>query len=287
MSELALVLRARRGDELAFRRLERGLSVKFWWLARTHFGPGLEPEDLYQEALVGLHEAVGCFDARAGLEFESFAFGCAKRRVISAVRTSNRRKSQHLNQALKPSAASDDDAASSLEQWALRRYQPSVSYQAEMRGFLSAVTAAARQRLSDLERRALGLSVSGWAHAEIADLLGKDEKSVQNAIRRARGNLADELGEAGWPYDPCTVDEDRSREAKAGPKRAAISAVLKEAVRPLTKHEIADLAELPIFGLHKTLEGMENRGEAVAVDDGWSAPVSTAWPAHWKVTAAA
>jgi RNA polymerase sporulation-specific sigma factor len=287
VSDAALVLRARGGDELAFRRLERGITAKLWWLARNYFGPGLDAEDLYQEALVGLHEAIGCFDLRAGLEFESFAFGCAKRQIISVVRTSNRRKSEHLNRALTPGTTDDDDAAASLEQWALRRYQPSVHYQAEMHGFLAAIAVSARERLSDLERRALGLAVSGWSRVEIADLLGKDEKSVENAIRRARRNLALELDQAGWPYSPETVKEDRSREAKAAPKRAAVAAVLQAATAPLTKHEIAALADLPIFGLHKTLEGMENRDEAVAVDDGWSAPVSTAWPAHWKVTATA
>ena len=47
--------------------------------------------------------------------------------------------------------------------------------------------------LSPLERRVLALYLEGMSYREIADRLGKVEKSVDNAVQRIRKKLAQQL----------------------------------------------------------------------------------------------
>ena len=48
---------------------------------------------------------------------------------------------------------------------------------------------AIEQELSPFERNVLELYVTGMSYSDIADVLGKNEKAMDNAIQRIRGKL--------------------------------------------------------------------------------------------------
>lgn len=49
-----------------------------------------------------------------------------------------------------------------------------------------------RQKLSRMERTVAELFLAGYSYAEIAERMGKDERSVNNALTRARNKLKPE-----------------------------------------------------------------------------------------------
>ena len=49
------------------------------------------------------------------------------------------------------------------------------------------------QKLSFMEKEVLDLYISGISYKEIAKILGKSEKSIDNALQRMKGKLADTL----------------------------------------------------------------------------------------------
>lgn len=284
-SHRAFVLRARGGDELAFRRLEHLLAGRLWSLARGYFAPGLDADDLYNEGLVGLDQAIKDFDPAKGQPFEAFAFHCSKRAVISAVRAATRRKHEPLNEA--GSDLVNVTAPRPGELGAGRQPQPSVPRTVEIRIYLSMIFEVLQKSLSARERRATALSLLGWKRSEIALALTADEKSIENAIRRGREKIEAAVADAGWPPSFATIEEDRSRDTRMAPKRALVAAILSSSSQPMTKQEIAACGGIVVQGLYKLLQRMVRCGEALVDDDGrYSAPIPDAWPEHWRVIAA-
>ncbi len=298
-----LARRATKGDETAFEELARRMRGRIADIARryswasTHFGAGITGEDLFQHGLIGLHGAVQDFDFEEETPFESFAYFCALREVVSAVRGATRRKHEPVNG--NASFAVDHPARQANENPLLMAKAlvasrlPSTETQAEISELLRLICELSRSRLSEREQRAMALSLSGWSRKEIAAHLASDTKSVENAIRRGRSKLDEALEEIGWERDRASFDapsvrEFRNRQIER--KREQIRDTLGQADGPLNKQEIAAEIGCPVQGLHTLLKRMVGQGEICEPDPGqWASferPAADSWPAHWKVVAA-
>jgi RNA polymerase sporulation-specific sigma factor len=96
--DLALVARARAGDELAMRRLLDSYRKMLRSIAHGYFLMGGDADDLMQEARLGFFKAVR--DHRAGhAEFSAFARLCVERQVLTAVKAATRRKHEVLSRS--------------------------------------------------------------------------------------------------------------------------------------------------------------------------------------------
>ena len=189
MADAALVLRARGGDELAFRRLLDQHQDLIGATAARYFGPGLERDDLRQEARHGFYKAVRDYKPDRGVGFSTFAKGCVERQVITAVKTAQRHKHSPLNDAALFSTPVDHEHASELGDLFVdpRAPDPIVVLQAkeDVNSLLAAVG-----DLSELERQALVGLAQGDSYQVIAAALHADIKSIDNALQRARRKLA-------------------------------------------------------------------------------------------------
>src|SRR5699024_12858392 len=65
--------------------------------ANTYFLIGGEREDVIQEGLIGLYQAICNYDVKAKAAFRSFAELCITRQIISSVKTATRQKHGPLN----------------------------------------------------------------------------------------------------------------------------------------------------------------------------------------------
>ena len=99
-SEEELVLKAQNGDTEAlekvlimYRGFVRYISQKYYLKDGDH-------QDLYQEANIGLLEAIKAYDHNSKVKFRNFAFLCIKRELDSMISRSNRKKRQVLNNAI-------------------------------------------------------------------------------------------------------------------------------------------------------------------------------------------
>jgi len=186
MSDAALVLRARGGDESAFEELATRYRPLIRLRAQAYFLPGGDAKDLIQEGLFGLHKAVSDYRPGHDSSFRNFADLCIKRQIITAVKTATRGKHRPLNEFVSFASAPRrtlDDTNVTLEE-----VLPGAADDDPVERMIAQeelqVVAWAFEDLSDLERQvAVGLG-EGESYAQIANSLGIDCKSVDNAAQR-------------------------------------------------------------------------------------------------------
>jgi RNA polymerase sporulation-specific sigma factor len=193
-SETELLLRARAGNEDAvtdlldrYRELARSKT-------RSYFLLGADRDDVVQEGMIGLYKAIRDYDETRGVPFRSFAEMCVTRQVVTAVRSGTRLKHAPLNSSvsldqpvevgsasaslgdLLPAARSSDPAAtvvSAEEMRALQRHFEEV--------------------LSDLEQQVLRHHMEGKSYDEIAALLQRHVKAIDNALQRIKRKIQGHL----------------------------------------------------------------------------------------------
>ena len=137
---------------------------------------GLDGDDSVQEGLIGLLRAFDTYDEAGGASFSTYAITCIDNGISSALRRTSREKDQPLNSSV---PLSDDlpGFVRSPEDLAIRRVE------------LEKLAERVRQDLTDLERKVLGLYLEGYSYHAMAEKLNATEKTVDNALQRARRKL--------------------------------------------------------------------------------------------------
>jgi RNA polymerase sporulation-specific sigma factor len=185
-----LVAWARQGDDEALARLlqkYRGFArVK----ARSYFLVGADREDIVQEGMIGLYKAVRDFNPDLQTSFHAFAELCITRQIITAIKTATRQKHGPLNNYVslsRPVVADDDGERCLGDVLPAGSCDPAdlVISAERIRALQLHVDAA----LSDLEAEVLRLYVDGKSYQEIADLLQRHVKSIDNALQRIKRKL--------------------------------------------------------------------------------------------------
>ncbi len=156
-----------------------------------YYIPGGDNDDIVQEALIGLMEAVRRFNPEKKVPFSSFAAICISRRVISAVRAAARKKHNPLNSYVSLSCPySDRDVGLLISQ----AYSLKNSFDpAEIvinRESLEGIGCKIDETLSTLEKKVLACFLQKMSYREIALEIGSNEKAVDNALTRTRRKLS-------------------------------------------------------------------------------------------------
>lgn len=179
-SQLAALVR--NGDSDAF--LE--LTSRYMMLIRAKAAPFhstmLEADDLCQEGLMGLLDAVRSYREDGGASFRTYAGTCISNRIIMAYRWAAGRKNLPLNNfvplneegnSYRTFAEEDADPEKMLvEEENLRLLKQFISHE-----------------LSKMERQVLMLYLGGYTYKEIANSLRITSKAADNALQRVRRKL--------------------------------------------------------------------------------------------------
>ena len=179
------------GDRLA----EEALADRYMRLvracARPLFLAGGDSEDLIQEGMFGLLSAIRQFNPDTGTVFRTFAEHCIKMRLFSAVKSASRMKHFPLNDGMSLEQLSEDSNTQlSAIPEIFRRSPEELVLARESKEELYTVFS---QCLSNFEIKVLDLYLEGLSYREIAARLGRDEKSIDNAVQRIRRKLARNL----------------------------------------------------------------------------------------------
>lgn len=155
--------------------------------ARPYFLAGADFDDLLQEGMLGLLHAVSLYDPKRGTSFKTFAAVCIRNRLISAVRAADSMKHRLLNDSI-PLCTFSFDASSDAANLPPTEKSPEelLIGREDFAEFQVRLSSA----LSPLEQRILELYLEGLSYREIADLLKKSIKSVDNAVQRIRRKIA-------------------------------------------------------------------------------------------------
>ena len=172
----SLICRLQANDESVFEALKvqyEGLlhSLVFQVIGRI---PNGEFDDLMQEATLALFHAAMRFDlTQDDVTFGLYAKICIRNRLISVARRANRSK-------LPTTSLATDEELSDAERKAARRSS------------FRELNDAAAELLSPMEYTVFQLYLDGSSAAEIAKIMGKSLKSIDNAIYRMRKKLKDQ-----------------------------------------------------------------------------------------------
>ena len=192
LEDLQLVVRARNGDGAARDALIRRYTGFVRLKASSYFLAGGDAEDLVQEGLIGLFKAVRDFRADKETSFRSFAELCVTRQIITAIKTATRFKHAPLNTYVSFSqtpAGQDSETDCTLGDalpGSIVEDPPVVVISTEE---LQSLVFCLGSGLSKLEADALKLYLEGSSYEEMAEQLGCDTKTIDNALQRVKRKI--------------------------------------------------------------------------------------------------
>jgi RNA polymerase sigma-H factor len=192
LEDLQLVLKARNGSQVALDTLIRRYTGFVRLKASSYFLAGGESDDLIQEGLIGLYKAVRDFRPDKETSFRSFAELCVTRQIITAIKTATRFKHAPLNTYVSFShtpAGHDNDGDCTLGDAlpAPSTSEPPVSVISTEE--LQSLVFCLGNGLSRLEADALRLYLEGSSYEEMAEQLGCDTKTIDNALQRVKRKI--------------------------------------------------------------------------------------------------
>ena len=153
---------------------------------------GADKDDLIQEGMIGLFKAIRDYDAGRDASFKTFADLCVSRQMYTAIQASNRKKHAPLNGYISLYAkmdGADEDMEFSLDQVLEDMNDMDPESMMIDRENTRDIEEFIENGLSDFEQAVLELHLTGMSYTEIARVLGKDEKSTDNALQRLKTKI--------------------------------------------------------------------------------------------------
>ena len=163
-----------------YRPLLMGIAKKFHNLFKN---TGYDFNDLVQEAMIAFSSAINTFDEKKDALFFTYAKTCVERRLYSLIKSSSRNKYQLLNESFSVDLLADD--AKSLENLLEDSASDPENRLMENEN-IKEIIKNIEKSLTDLECEVFELKISGFNYKEIAEILDKDSKAIDNAIRRIK-----------------------------------------------------------------------------------------------------
>lgn len=160
--------------------------------AKSMYILGGDSEDLIQEGMIGLFKAVRDYDNGRDASFYTFADLCISRQMYTAVQASKRQKHIPLNSYVSlygsDSEADGGEDRKLVEELSDRSgLNPEEMFLDKERvNYLENVI---ENELSSFEKQVLDLYMTGMSYTQIAKVLGRDEKSTDNALQRLKSKI--------------------------------------------------------------------------------------------------
>jgi len=146
-------------------------------------------DDLVQEGMIGLFDAIGKYDPSRGASFRTYASIEIRGNVFNAIRSRNNQKNLPLSNYLTV------DITGGISSPELGSYFiiPSTDMTPEETAIFDEIrerlTYGINNELTEKERHCLTLKISGASVKEISDMMNLTEKAVETALSRARKKL--------------------------------------------------------------------------------------------------
>lgn len=189
-SEKDLVFKAQAGDldaeETLMRKYKEDVRIK----AKMYYMAGADEDDVVQEGMVGLLKAIRQYDADKEASFGTFASLCITRQIITAIRSADRDKHKALNTYISLSdPLKDDDDDITVEDTLRTDMAEDPETLLVIKDIVNYILHNGDNIFSDLEMEVLSEVLKGKSHEEIADKLGKNTKSIDNAMQRTKKKI--------------------------------------------------------------------------------------------------
>jgi RNA polymerase sporulation-specific sigma factor len=158
--------------------------------ARSYFLIGADHDDIIQEGMIGLYKAVRDFKPDKQNSFRAFAELCITRQIITAIKSATRQKHLPLNSYVSLNRPVYDEES---ERTMIDVISENKGLNPEEiiidREELNIIEQKISKILSKLELKVLNAYVDGKSYTEIALELGRDVKSIDNALQRIKAKM--------------------------------------------------------------------------------------------------
>ena len=185
---------AREGDEDAAEFLYRKYKDVIRGRSNLYFMVGADKDDLIQEGMIGLFRAISNYDPDREASFRTFADLCISRQMITAIKRAGRMKHSPLNTSVSIYDKYDSDENSkSIEE----TYPDKISYNPEEEVLFNEQVEYIEENsdkiFSKLELEVWNEYLKGRTYIEIAEMMNKTPKAIDNAIQRMKKKVEKQL----------------------------------------------------------------------------------------------
>lgn len=180
-SDNRLIEQYKSGDNNAFNLLYERYKNMIKSLARKFFLAGGDNDDLMQEGVLGLLNAVNTFNFCG--QFSTYAYACIKNSIISAVLKAQSKKNAPLN-----ASVSIEDGTQNKGVGFVDPEDQIISQEAA-----DELMEKIKSNLSHFEKNVFKLYLEGLSYVEIGQRMNKEAKAVDNALQRIKRKISEIL----------------------------------------------------------------------------------------------
>lgn len=187
-----LICRLRDGEESIMDYIMKKYKNLVRKNAQNMYILGAEEQDLIQEGMIGLFNAIKDYDSGRDASFFTFADLCISRRMYNAIKASKREKHTPLNNYVSLYGDNDDknlDGKSGVIELLSAGEISNPENLLIDKENVERIENLVEQELSNFEKQVFDLYITGMKYGQIAKVLGKDEKSTDNALQRIKNKL--------------------------------------------------------------------------------------------------
>lgn len=169
------------GDHTVFEVIYARYKNMIRSLARGLFLVGGDNEDLMQEGVLGLLNAINTFNGATS--FSTYAYTCIKNSMLTAVNSAQSKRNTPLNTSVPIATQTDEFLNLYLDP------EDEIIGKESERELMQKIT----QGLSLFESTVLKLFLEGLSYVEIGEKLNKTAKSIDNALQRIKRKISNIL----------------------------------------------------------------------------------------------
>ncbi|MBQ9983413.1 MAG: RNA polymerase sporulation sigma factor SigH [Lachnospiraceae bacterium] len=152
---------------------------------RTMYLIGADTEDLSQEGMIGLFKAIQGYQPNNTASFFTFAKLCIDRQIYSAIKASNRKKHSPLNSYVSFYSKINEDEIQLIDNLEAGN-DSNPEHIILDKEKTDDIESHIEKHLSKMEKEVLAYYLEGKSYTDIAVLMDKKPKSIDNAIQRIR-----------------------------------------------------------------------------------------------------
>ena len=149
---------------------------------------GGDTDDLIQEGMIGLFKAIRDYKKGKESSFYHFAELCISRQIYTVVEASNRKKHAPLNSYVSLYSGTNEDGvvlADALTTSSMENPEQMIIDQENLVLFMEHL----KERLSKMEVQVLDLYLAGLNYQQIAEMMEKSPKAIDNALQRIKAKV--------------------------------------------------------------------------------------------------
>ena len=173
-------------EEALLKKYKDAVRIK----ANMYYMAGADEDDVMQEGMIGLMKAIRQYSPEREASFGTFAGICITRQIISAIRSADRDKHKALNTSVslsRPLETGNEEVtlADTLSSGTGESPEEMLIF----KDIVYYILHNGDNIFSEFDMNVLSEFIKGNDYEKIADKLGKNVKSVDNAMQRTRKKI--------------------------------------------------------------------------------------------------